>query len=151
MGRSSCFLPMAVIGNGNRQRTRGSSDAALFICTFMLPSLNNLSTVLPAAIHIDTGMSRLGLPAAELDTLSKSPELLRGIDIKLMMSHLISAEEASSPANAIQKEYFDKGVDYVRKPLDYAKRGYESLPTPFQDFIEREWEAFYKPPSGALF
>ena len=28
MGRSECFLPMAVIGNGNRQRTRGISYVA---------------------------------------------------------------------------------------------------------------------------
>ena len=33
------------------------------------------------------------------------------------------------------KEYFDKGVDYIRKPLDLAKRGYDFLPTPFQDFV----------------
>ncbi len=61
---------------------------------------------LPAALHIDTGMSRLGLTAAELSELAARPELLEGVAIDFHMSHLACAEEAGNPMNARQLEAF---------------------------------------------
>ncbi len=54
----------------------------------------------PFALHVDTGMNRLGFAPADLDPAKlKNPALL--------MSHLISAEEPLSPTNARQIAAFD--------------------------------------------
>lgn len=49
-------------------------------------------TALLAAVHIDTGMSRLGLPPAQVDELAADPTRLNGITLALWMSHLACAE-----------------------------------------------------------
>jgi len=63
---------------------------------------------LPCDIHVDTGMLRLGLPPAELATLVDDPGRLAGLDIRLVMSHLASADEAGSDQNAIQLAKFQQ-------------------------------------------
>ncbi|MEO5337857.1 MAG: alanine racemase [Magnetospirillum sp. WYHS-4] len=57
---------------------------------------------LPAALHLDTGMARLGLPFAEARVLAAEPGRLEGIDLRLVMSHLASADEPDHPDNARQ-------------------------------------------------
>ena len=61
---------------------------------------------LPALLHIETGMNRLGLSAAELDALTQDPSRLRGIAIEYVMTHLVSAELPHDPANQQQRERF---------------------------------------------
>ena len=89
----------------------------------LLPVLNSLEAVaawtaqgstagkdgtrLPAILHIDTGMSRLGLSDTELDRVADDPTLLDGIDIKWLMSHLAVAEEPDHPLNAEQRARFE--------------------------------------------
>lgn len=86
----------------------------------LLPVLNSLEAVaawraqgiengtrLPAILHIDTGMSRLGLSDAELDRVADDPALLDGIEIKWLMSHLAVAEEPDHPLNAEQRARFE--------------------------------------------
>ena len=63
-------------------------------------------TALPAALHLDTGMSRLGLPEDELETLASEPERLEGIEIALVMSHLACADAPEHPLNAAQLAEF---------------------------------------------
>lgn len=59
----------------------------------------------PAALHVDTGMNRLGLPVAEALVLAGEPVIARaGID--LVMSHLVSAEAPGDPLNARQAADF---------------------------------------------
>lgn len=66
-----------------------------------------MDTTLDAAIHVDTGMNRLGLPAYELATLSaEAKDRLRGLRVVLVMSHLACADDAASPMNAMQRERF---------------------------------------------
>jgi len=66
-----------------------------------------VDTALDAAIHIDTGMNRLGLPAYELATLAADAKaLLRGLNVVLVMSHLACADDAASPMNALQRDRF---------------------------------------------
>ncbi len=63
---------------------------------------------LPAAIHIDTGMSRLGLTEDEVAHLAGPDRgLFDKIDCALVMSHLACADEPAHPMNAAQKEKFD--------------------------------------------
>jgi alanine racemase len=58
-------------------------------------------TRLPAAIHVDTGMNRLGLTPAEAAEAARSP-LLADFEPALVMSHFVSAEEPENPFNARQ-------------------------------------------------
>ena len=48
----------------------------------------------PAAIHLDTGMTRLGLDERAVERLIEQPDLLAGIDLRYWLSHLVAAEEA---------------------------------------------------------
>jgi alanine racemase len=66
-----------------------------------------MHATLDAAIHIDTGMNRLGLLASELAVLSaEAKERLGGLRIVLAMSHLACADDPSSPMNALQRDRF---------------------------------------------
>ena len=59
-----------------------------------------------AALHIDTGMARLGLPDSEYQTLLAERDRLDGIDLKLVMSHLACADEPENPTNEEQRRLF---------------------------------------------
>lgn len=81
----------------------------------LVPVLNTLAQVvrwsgsgLPAALHVDTGMNRLGLGPAEVETLSAQRELLGGLDIAYLMTHLACADEPEHPLNRGQLERFEQ-------------------------------------------
>ena len=61
---------------------------------------------LPALLHVDTGMNRLGLTAADADWLAADPASLGGIALDYVMTHLVSAEVPDSPENARQRVRF---------------------------------------------
>jgi alanine racemase len=52
-----------------------------------------IGRTLPAALHLDTGMRRLGLPADEWAVLQRQPNLLDGLDLRQVMSHLACADD----------------------------------------------------------
>jgi alanine racemase len=60
----------------------------------------------PVILHLDTGMARLGLDAAEQDRLAEEPGLLAGLDPRFVMSHLACADEPEHPLNAAQRRRF---------------------------------------------
>lgn len=61
---------------------------------------------LPAILHIDTGMHRLGLDAAGVAALAAAPERLDGIYIRYLMTHLVASEAPDDPINALQATRF---------------------------------------------
>jgi alanine racemase len=61
---------------------------------------------LPAALHFDTGMSRLGFDARETKAMLEDRSRLEGIEVTLVMSHLACADEPTHPLNARQLERF---------------------------------------------
>jgi alanine racemase len=64
-------------------------------------------TRLDAAIHIDTGMNRLGLPSAELATLAAGhAKRLEGIRLVLVMSHLACSDDSDAKMNRLQLDRF---------------------------------------------
>ncbi len=63
-------------------------------------------TAPPAALQIDTGMSRLGLDARELATLTAEPERAAGLTLTHLMSHLASADLPGSSQSAEQLAEF---------------------------------------------
>lgn len=90
-----------------------------FIANRILPVLNHLGEiaawrafaasrgeVLPAVIHIDTGMNRLGLGPDEMDDLAGHPQWLEGIDVRYWMTHLACADEFDNPMTGEQLERF---------------------------------------------
>ncbi len=62
---------------------------------------------LRAAVHIDTGMNRLGLPAYEVDQLAAERGLFEHFEMALVMSHLACADEPMHPMNSRQKVQFE--------------------------------------------
>ena len=85
----------------------------------LVPVLNSLGDIvtwgglahadgarLPADLHIDTGMARLGLPPDEWDTLIREPWRLDGITLANLMSHLACADEPDHPLNRQQLKDF---------------------------------------------
>jgi alanine racemase len=86
----------------------------------LLPVLNSLADAaawtaaaraagraLPAILHIDTGMARLGLEAREVARLAAEPALLAGLDLRFVMTHLACADEPEHPLNAMQLARFE--------------------------------------------
>ncbi|WP_245435370.1 alanine racemase [Microvirga calopogonii] len=60
----------------------------------------------PAAIHVDTGMNRLGLTVPQGLTL-EDRTALKDFETALLMSHFVSAEESDNPLNREQIEAFE--------------------------------------------
>jgi alanine racemase len=59
-----------------------------------------------AILHVDTGMSRLGLDDRELAELGRDHTRLDGLTIRYVMSHLVSSETPDDPVNQRQRERF---------------------------------------------
>lgn len=100
-------------------------------------------TPYPAAIHIDTGMNRLGLGPDEQDRLAAEPDRLDGLTVRLWMSHLACAE-ADSPMNAAQLAAFRAAL--ARLPAAPA-----SLANSSGLFLEPEFRFDLARPGCALY
>lgn len=100
-----------------------SGSAAQLEASDLTPVLNSASQVsewssharavqggLNAALHIDTGMNRLGLRLEEAKALVQSFDGLRGLSIDLVISHLACASEPSHPTNAVQLARFQEAL-----------------------------------------
>lgn len=61
----------------------------------------------PCALHIDTGMNRLGLSGREARALAGTPGHLADLDLRLVMSHFASSEDSEALQNRDQLERFD--------------------------------------------
>jgi alanine racemase len=61
-----------------------------------------------AALHVDTGLHRLGMSAKEVRELARDSNLLSRLDIALVMSHLACADEAAHPMNGEQLDVFHR-------------------------------------------
>ncbi|MES2073108.1 MAG: alanine racemase [Pseudomonadota bacterium] len=61
---------------------------------------------LPAIIQLDTGMSRMGMSAQEVQAWLADPDFIAGIDLQYLMSHLACAENQQHPMNRQQLQAF---------------------------------------------
>ncbi|GAB4238109.1 MAG: alanine racemase [Kiloniellaceae bacterium] len=100
----------------------------------ILPVLNSLGeieawsrlareggTALPAAIHLDSGMCRLGLPPQEVARLRAAPELLEGVVPVCLLSHLACADEPAHPMNAAQLAALKEALTALpRAPVSFC-------------------------------
>ncbi len=93
--------------------------AAACIAHDILPVLSSLTDInawsaaarqtdrkLPALLHVDTGMSRLGLDMREFLAVADDPSRLDGIDLRYVMTHLVASEIPGDPLNVAQVEKF---------------------------------------------
>src|SRR3972149_2601185 len=76
------------------------------------------------AVHIDSGMNRLGLSADEVDRVAEAPELWQAMTLSLVMSHLACADEAQHPKSEAQRKIFDR----LRAGLPAALAGLANAP-----------------------
>ncbi|MGR4926248.1 alanine racemase [Bradyrhizobium sp. CAR08] len=96
-----------------------------------------------AAIHIDTGMNRLGLTLAEAQAII--PRINAGDHgITLVMSHLVSAEQLNNPVNAKQLAAF-RGIasEFSGVPAALANSSGVFLGAPFHFDMVRPGAALY--------
>jgi alanine racemase len=61
---------------------------------------------LPCDIHVDTGMLRLGLPQGELLQIADDPDIMKGLQVLNVISHLASADEFQSNQTSAQLRAF---------------------------------------------
>ncbi|HYD70386.1 alanine racemase [Azospirillum sp.] len=129
---------------------------AEFAAHRIVPVLNHLGEIdawaafcrargesLPTAVHIDTGMNRLGLGPDELDTLAEDPARLSGMRVRAWISHLACAE-ADTPMNAQQLGRFRMAL--ARLPAAPA-----SLANSSGIFLGNPWHFDLVRPGCALF
>jgi len=96
----------------------------------LIPVINDLEQVarirqmcvaadraLPAMLHIDTGMNRLGLSPAEMDWVAEDPDVLTGPDWLYAISHLACGDEPDNPENAAQLARFADQRRRLKRPL----------------------------------
>lgn len=90
-----------------------------------IPVLNTLDEVrfwaeeadgAPAVLHVDTGMNRLGLAAADLEHPALAGWLAR-FDLRYVMSHLACADDADHPMNAAQLARLGAAVRRLGRPV----------------------------------
>jgi alanine racemase len=123
----------------------------------LIPVLNSLGEIalwtaharaagraLPSAVHLDTGMSRLGLPRGEVETLIAEPQRLRGLDLKLLISHLACSDDPEHEANRRQLSLFRQWREKLpAAPASFANSCGIFLGSDYQFDLVRPGAALY--------
>ena len=99
---------------------------------------------LPAILHVDTGMNRLGLDGRELAVLTAEPGRLHGLDLRYIMTHLVSAECPDDPINEQQRQRFAAACAGLPKtPRSFANSSGLFLGPAFASDLARPGAALY--------
>ncbi len=133
------------------------ADLPLYAPYRLIPVLNQLTEIelwldqaavrnqrLPAAIHIDTGMGRLGLDAQALKSLKQKADQLKAFSPLLYMSHLANAEVGAHEGNLIQLGDF-------RAAMAGLPLGQASLANSCGCFLPRDYSLDLVRPGAALY
>jgi len=76
---------------------------------------------LSAILHVDSGMSRLGLSEHHIAALAREPRLFQDLDVRYLMTHLACADEPDAASNAAQLVAFRRRVEALPpRPLSIA-------------------------------
>ncbi|EFL90619.1 alanine racemase [Ahrensia sp. R2A130] len=96
------------------------ADAGLIPCLGSVTQIENWAatakqrgTPLPCAIHMDSGMNRLGLSYDELARTVEQPHLMDHLDVQLFMTHYACADDIGHPQTEAQRERFLQGADLL--------------------------------------
>ncbi len=68
----------------------------------------SVSTKLPAGLHIESGINRLGLTARDVESLAAEENVFASFELCLVMSHLASGDDPEAPSNARQLAEFNR-------------------------------------------
>ncbi len=68
-----------------------------------------------AILHVDTGMSRLGLDEREVALLAQDHDRAAGLGLLYVMTHLACADEPEHPLNALQAARFEEACAKLPK------------------------------------
>ena len=68
---------------------------------------------LKCAIHIDTGMNRLGLNVEEWENVVGDKKMLEQLDVQLLMTHYACADVVNHPKTKLQNEIFDNATQLL--------------------------------------
>jgi alanine racemase len=99
---------------------------------------------LPALLHIDTGMNRLGLDAGEVAALAANPSPLDGIDLRFVMTHLAASEVPQDNMNAAQQARFTAACAALPSaPRSFANSSGMFLGPGFASDLARPGAALY--------
>ncbi|MEL6748278.1 MAG: alanine racemase, partial [Pseudomonadota bacterium] len=74
----------------------------------------------PMALHIDTGMTRLGFIAEDLSAMRQEPGLA-ACHVALIMSHFACADDPDHPMNERQRALFDEAVGALSPHIPSAQ------------------------------
>jgi alanine racemase len=98
----------------------------------------------PAILHVDTGMSRLGLDDRELASLADDPTPLNGLHLRYLMTHLVSAECPADAINQRQRVLFAEARQRLpAAPASLANSSGLFLGTDFGSDLARPGAALY--------
>lgn len=118
----------------------------------LLPVLNHLGDVeaharagSAALLHLDTGMSRLGLDAREQAALAQDRGRLGGIRLRYVMTHLACADEPEHELNALQAARFAEAASRIAPgvPRSFANSSGIFLGEDFRSDLARPGCALY--------
>ncbi len=99
---------------------------------------------LPAAIQVDSGMSRIGLAPVEVEVLAADPSAFDGIELRLVMSHLACADEPDHGANESERLEFERLRRMLpQAPLSFANSSGIFLGKPYHHDLARPGAALY--------
>lgn len=105
---------------------------------------HRLGRRLPAAVQVDSGMSRLGMAPSEVDLVANDPQALDGVEVMLVMSHLACADEPGHPANELQRASFEALRQMLpAAPASFANSSGIFLGQPFHFDLGRPGVALY--------
>jgi alanine racemase len=97
-----------------------------------------------AILHVDTGMSRLGLDERELAVLARDHTRLDGLSIRYVMSHLVASEVPDDPVNERQRTRFAAARAMLpRAPGSLANSSGIFLGPAFKSDLARAGAALY--------
>ena len=145
------FLPIMVLHGIQR------GQEADFTAHHLEPVLNDLDQIscwrlhakktgktLPALLHFDTGMNRLGLDADQASWLIQNKEALNGLKLTYVMTHLVSGELINDPVNVRQLTSFNKFHNSFSKiPASIANSAGSFLGSDFHFSMTRPGIALY--------
>jgi alanine racemase len=99
---------------------------------------------LPAILHFNTRMNRLGFDAVEAKKLIETPDILNGINVQFIMSHLACADTPDHPMNATQLEVFNTiAQHFPNTPKAFANSSGIFLGTDYHFDMVRPGMALY--------
>lgn len=128
-----------------------------FMAHHLEPVLNDLEQIsrwrlysaktgktLPALLHFDTGMTRLGLDADQANWLVRNKQALKDLKLTYVLSHLVSGELIDDPINVRQLASFNKFLSsFPSIPASLANSAGAFLGSDFHFSMTRPGIALY--------